>query len=57
MVWAVAHSPQLTSSPSQGYIVTPSPQRRLSDDPQSHIPDFVTEVVNMTTALSDCSYC
>ena len=28
---------------TQGYIVTP--QRRLPDDPESHIPDFVIEVV------------
>jgi hypothetical protein len=36
---------------TQGYIVTP--QRRIPDDPQgpqSHIPDFVIEVVKMATA-------
>ncbi|KAF8338465.1 hypothetical protein F5887DRAFT_1077804 [Amanita rubescens] len=32
----------------QGYIVTP--QRRLPDDPQSHIPDLVIEVEKMATA-------
>lgn len=33
---------------TQGYIVTP--QRRLPDDPESHIPDFIIEVVKMATA-------
>ncbi|KAK2464571.1 hypothetical protein APHAL10511_003429 [Amanita phalloides] len=33
---------------AQGYIVTP--QRRLPDYPQSHIPDLVIEVVKMATA-------
>jgi hypothetical protein len=33
---------------AQGYIVTP--QRRLPDDPESHIPDFIIEVVKMSTA-------
>jgi len=33
---------------TQGYIVTP--QCRLPDDPQSHIPDLVIEVVKMATA-------
>src|ERR1700733_13253861 len=32
---------------TQGYIVTP--QRRLPD-PESHIPDFIIEVVKMATA-------
>ncbi|KAH9981113.1 hypothetical protein BGW80DRAFT_309315 [Lactifluus volemus] len=35
---------------AQGYIVTP--QRRLPDDPESHIPDFIIEVVKMSTAHS-----
>ncbi len=33
---------------TQGYIVTP--QRRLPDDPQSHIADLVIEVMKMATA-------
>ncbi|KAF8554795.1 hypothetical protein OG21DRAFT_1603252 [Imleria badia] len=32
---------------TQGYIVTP--QRRLPNDPESHIPDFVIEVVKLST--------
>ncbi|KAF8807435.1 hypothetical protein BYT27DRAFT_7097456, partial [Phlegmacium glaucopus] len=32
---------------TQGYIVTPQP--RLLDDPESHIPDFIIEVVKMAT--------
>ncbi|SJL14563.1 uncharacterized protein ARMOST_18026 [Armillaria ostoyae] len=32
---------------SQGYLVTP--QRRLPDDSDSHIPDFVIEVVKLST--------
>lgn len=33
---------------AQGYIV--APQRRLPEDPESHIPDFIIEVVKMSTA-------
>jgi hypothetical protein len=30
---------------TQGYIVTP--QHRLPDDPESHIPDLIIEVVKL----------
>ena len=33
---------------TQGYMV--APQRRLPDDPQSHIPDFIIEVVKISTS-------
>jgi hypothetical protein len=32
---------------TQGYLVTP--QRRLPDDPESHIPDFIIEVVKLSS--------
>ena len=32
---------------TQGYMVTP--QRRLSDDSESHIPDFIIEVARLST--------
>ena len=33
---------------SQEYIVTP--QRRVQEDPESYIPDFIIEVAKMSTA-------
>jgi len=35
---------------SQGYVVTP--QRRLQDDPEIHIPDFIIEVAKLSQATS-----
>ena len=35
---------------TEGYIVTP--QRRPPDDSDSHIPDFIIEVVKLSTALA-----
>ena len=32
---------------TQGYVITP--QRRIPDDSESHIPDFVIEVVKLST--------